>query len=413
MAVYSFRLKAAEVNDELTKLFQRDIGALAPVRVFVRQLETSQPRQHVLLQPFGVIGRSPNCDIRLKNPSVSFRHAYLQMIGGRLFCADLGSRLGTHWGDELQRSGWLNADEGIRIGPYQIQADDEHSQSEAPRFPATGAFDPLAIYDGHLGELPEVHLEFLNAPENLDWPVRRMLTFAGSARGCKLRFESERISRVHCSLLLTPNGLWVIDLLGRGGTKINGALIRNDRLNDGDVLKVGQFQMRARYGNKTRSRPTRNGSLQKDAPNTSVETGSSVDGEPRPESPHGFLIADLPDIIINPAAIGLSACRRFIDEIVVNRLLTREQIDTVLEQWGEVAPTVDELSEALIARKLLSPWQADQLATEGHGPLVLENRYKLIDRLGYGSMGIVYRTFDEALQCEVALKIPHHSLRKN
>ena len=45
--------------------------------------------------PFLLVGSDPACDLRLQHPDVSDRHAYLQLVGGRLFCLDLGSRTGN------------------------------------------------------------------------------------------------------------------------------------------------------------------------------------------------------------------------------------------------------------------------------------------------------------------------------
>ncbi len=397
------------MNETLTRVFQQDIGAQTPVKVAVWHRDTPDPRPHVLLNPYGVIGRSPNCDIRLRDSQVSFRHAYLQMIGGRLFCADLGSRSGTRWSDQRHRAGWLMPNDQVLIGPYHLQLNDETPLDGVGTTQVPADFDPLAIYDGQLGKLPDVRLEFLNAADDVDLPLRRMLTFAGSARGCKLRFEGDRISRVHCSLLLTPSGLWIIDLLGKGGTKVNGSLIRSDRLNDGDIVKIGQFQMRVHYEDSGTA-TAEEAAL---PPETSVETSSSTDEE-FPKAPQrvsagsdsGLELAD------SDTQFG-SHCGRLVDELIVNKLLTREQVDEVLAEFEDRIPTFDELSDRLVELKLISQWQADQLATENHGPLILENRYKLIDRLGYGSMGNVFLAFDEALQSDVAIKIPHHSLLEN
>ena len=379
------------------------------MRIAVSRADSHDPQQHVLLNPYGVIGRSPNCDIRLKDSQVSFRHAYLQMIGGRLFCADLGSRSGTHWSAAQHRAGWLSADDDVSIGPYLLRLVEDPAADGGDRLAIPTDVDPLAIYDGQLGELPDVRLEFLNAADDVDLPLRRMLTFAGSARGCKLRFEGDRISRVHCSLLLTPSGLWIIDLLGKGGTKVNGSLVRSDRLNDGDVLKIGQFQMRVHYDGSG-EKPFSGVIL---PPETSVETSSSTDEE-LPKTPRDEGVLPHPSLELSESQEDTgNHCGRLVDELVVNKLLTREKIDEVLAGFAGAIPTFDQLSDRLVELQLISQWQADQLATDNHGPLILENRYQLVGRLGYGSMGNVYLAFDEALQSKVAIKIPHHSLLSN
>ena len=43
-------------------------------------------------------------------------------------------------------------------------------------------------------------------------------------------FENDSVSRVHCSLVRTPGGVWVVDLHGQGGTKIKGHSVEYARL---------------------------------------------------------------------------------------------------------------------------------------------------------------------------------------
>jgi predicted component of type VI protein secretion system len=47
--------------------------------------------------------------------------------------------------------------------------------------------------------------------------------------------------------VLTPLGLWVVDLFGKGGISVNSTPVRSARLEDGDCLQVGNFVIRARY----------------------------------------------------------------------------------------------------------------------------------------------------------------------
>lgn len=64
--------------------------------------------------------------------------------------------------------------------------------------------------------------------------------FIGRDEGCHVRLASSLISRKHCSLNSTPNGLVVTDLASQNGTFVNEAAITEPTLlQPGDMLQVG------------------------------------------------------------------------------------------------------------------------------------------------------------------------------
>lgn len=67
--------------------------------------------------------------------------------------------------------------------------------------------------------------------------------FIGRDEDCHVRLTSSLISRKHCALEGTPEGLWVRDLGSQNGTLVNDVPI-TDRvlLKAGDVLQVGAIQ---------------------------------------------------------------------------------------------------------------------------------------------------------------------------
>jgi FHA domain len=77
-------------------------------------------------------------------------------------------------------------------------------------------------------------------------PVHRVLSLIGSASGCKFRLTDSSVSRFHGSLLQTSAGLWVVDLLGQRGITINDVPVRCSRLVDGDIVRIGRYQIRIR-----------------------------------------------------------------------------------------------------------------------------------------------------------------------
>ena len=90
-------------------------------------------------------------------------------------------------------------------------------------------------------------MEFLNGPtQSMLKPVHRVLSLIGSASGCKFRLTDSSVSRFHGSLLQTSAGLWIVDLLGQKGITINDVPVRSSRLVDGDIIRIGRYQIRIR-----------------------------------------------------------------------------------------------------------------------------------------------------------------------
>src|SRR5690349_17976453 len=85
----------------------------------VFQAHSSSGRRVNLKQPFAVIGKHSEAQVRL--PGCNRRHAYLQVLGGGVFCIDLESRSGTRWLDEQRPSGWVGAEEHLVLAEHRIQ----------------------------------------------------------------------------------------------------------------------------------------------------------------------------------------------------------------------------------------------------------------------------------------------------
>ena len=66
----------------------------------------------------------------------------------------------------------------------------------------------------------------------------------GSSANCQARLLDLSVSDVHCALLRTPMGNWVVDLLGQGGVAINGSKARIGRFTEGDGLRIGDSRVR-------------------------------------------------------------------------------------------------------------------------------------------------------------------------
>jgi pSer/pThr/pTyr-binding forkhead associated (FHA) protein len=74
------------------------------------------------------------------------------------------------------------------------------------------------------------------APPDLDAGECRVL---GRANSCDYVIYDPTVSNRHAELLREPDG-WVIrDLGSRNGTRVNGWLVKEQRLRDGDTLTFG------------------------------------------------------------------------------------------------------------------------------------------------------------------------------
>lgn len=83
-------------------------------------------------RPVLLVGRHPDCDIRLDLPSVSRRHCCLALAYDRLVIRDLGSRHGV-WvnGEKITERGLQVGDE-VAIGPFIFRVVDPTAPAAAP-----------------------------------------------------------------------------------------------------------------------------------------------------------------------------------------------------------------------------------------------------------------------------------------
>jgi pSer/pThr/pTyr-binding forkhead associated (FHA) protein len=229
--------------------FLNACGITGSLELIVDGPDTDRPGIRPLQQPFAIIGRDLRADVVLDHSQVSRRHVYLQVIEGRAFWIDLGSRTGTRIGHRSENRGWLEGGRTLGVGPYEIQLSISASQSDDSSRSLLPRNRPFIGRASSQAPSPEVALEFLNGPSRSTcWQVHRVISLIGSASGCKLRLADASVSRFHASLVQTSVGLWVVDMLGEGGVTVNSVSVRFSRLEEGDVLEIGRYHMRVQSG---------------------------------------------------------------------------------------------------------------------------------------------------------------------
>src|SRR5579871_3059222 len=178
-------------------LFLDACGATGPLELAVEHPDGEEAEPRTFHQPFVLLGRAPETDIVLEHPAVSLRHAYLQLIAGRLFCIDLQSRTGIHWDGKPEPRGWVKEGQALGIGPFRVRYFGAGPSADEPR----GGASALATSSPDSNHLPGLRLRLLNgAPRtNLSWQMQRVLALLGRSGSCKIRVIGPSVAMLHCS----------------------------------------------------------------------------------------------------------------------------------------------------------------------------------------------------------------------
>jgi pSer/pThr/pTyr-binding forkhead associated (FHA) protein len=244
------------MDKESMAAFLGTCGLAGPLDVQVEDTRTGRSTRWLFHQPFLLLGRGSQADLPLEAEDVSRRHAYLQAIGGRLFAIDLQSRTGIHTAKGPRRACWLVRSQPISIGPYLLWAGPEDHDG------ATRPANPLTACRPEEELPPDVSLE-MSVGDNPPcwWRMDRLLALFGSSPSCKLRLVAPYVSAFCGSLVRTPTGLWLVDLLGQPGTHVNGNQARWMRLSEGDRVEIAGTAVTVHYATVAAPQRTLTGRL--------------------------------------------------------------------------------------------------------------------------------------------------------
>jgi len=303
--------------------FGRACGLAGPLRVYVRDEDGRPAGEHLVRGPFAFVGRGRRSDITLDAPEVSPQHAFLLAVHGRVFVLDLGSRVGVRWPDGPQASGWLEANEEVRIGPYflrvQLDTDEGESASAGPQLAA---------------------LELLNEPAATRLrPLTDVLTLVGRASVCAFRGYGPRLTAHHCALVKAAGCLWVVDLRSVRGTRVNGRPVRVARLRDGDVIEAGEWTAVPRPAAATTE--------------AVVAVGPAADGAAHPFAPLGQMMDQFQQCVMAMGQMFRAMQQEHLslvrDQVLQLRDVARALLDRQSDGVPEAVPFAETLPEALPA----------------------------------------------------------------
>jgi pSer/pThr/pTyr-binding forkhead associated (FHA) protein len=88
-----------------------------------------------------IVGRDPDCDVRLHDPSVSRLHCEISQINGRLVVVDLESRHGTFINGRRVRFAHLGPGDTLRLGRTRVVVEDGRTLRIVPSWKKVTAND--------------------------------------------------------------------------------------------------------------------------------------------------------------------------------------------------------------------------------------------------------------------------------
>lgn len=203
------------------------------------------------------LGRK-EADVKLSDPTVSGKHAFLEFTAGRLFISDNHSTNHTLVnGEEVESAGVDNLDViqlgdskllvsvlEDRFGAYLRGADEDTGESRL-------ADDEPTLVDAPLPnpKLPAniyVALEVIEGKEaGRKFKIERRSTVIGRGPNADFPLDDPAVSSRHCQIEIhNKDKMTIKDLASANGTRLNGRFVSAVKIRDSDVIQVGSHQLR-------------------------------------------------------------------------------------------------------------------------------------------------------------------------
>ena len=192
----------------------------------------SGQRTHVVQQPYARIGSHPHADLVLAaGPGVPPRCGYLHATEEGIYWVDFRG------GSSGRNRGWVGESDTIQIGPYQVSARLAHPPRSGPPCMAD-----LQRKHSASAACPVLHV-LLNERLVARVRLRRQLTVVGHRQLSTLRIINQHVSAFHCVLYREEDQIWVVDLMSRNRSRVDGRPVQVARLPVGSHLALHKIRL--------------------------------------------------------------------------------------------------------------------------------------------------------------------------
>lgn len=199
-----------------------------------------------------------DADVRLSDPTVSGRHAVLDLVGRKLFLTDLGSTNGTRVKGQLVESSPLANLDDFSLGESRFLV---YVSDETLELPASECLDmdttdariasekPVPVQKLPNPALPQnlyVVLEVMEGPgQGKKHKVSNLSTVIGRSKSADFILEDPAVSLRHCQVEIHSKDKMIIkDLASENGTRLNGRYVSAVMIKDGDLVQTGETKIK-------------------------------------------------------------------------------------------------------------------------------------------------------------------------
>ncbi|MCE9624952.1 MAG: FHA domain-containing protein, partial [Deltaproteobacteria bacterium] len=195
------------------------------------------------------IGRAAHCDVVLNDPEISREHAVLYKIEGRHHLKKLGQSSVLVQGRDVDSYTLKEGDE-IGLGPWQAlyseQTPLEDTSDAETVVTNAGSGNTQAVAKGPKGLwVKDLRLQIIEpsrAPREVRFSGDSLTV--GAAEKNDIILRDTYVSSRHLKLTLRDGNVLAFDLGSTNGSFVNGVKIKEVELEPGQVVKVGQCEIR-------------------------------------------------------------------------------------------------------------------------------------------------------------------------